>query len=65
MHAAPPAYFQEFQLAKVVRLLSREKVDRLPERAREVAEYRKCGLSFNQRHRLDSPVLRDGWAPHE
>ncbi|MGH3888316.1 MAG: hypothetical protein ACRDSZ_17410 [Pseudonocardiaceae bacterium] len=30
-----------------VALLSREQIDRLPERAREVVEYRKSGLSLN------------------
>lgn len=37
----------EFQLATFVSLLSREQVERLPERAREVVEYRKSGLSLN------------------
>ena len=30
-----------------VPLLSREQIERLPERAREVVEYRKSGLSLN------------------
>jgi hypothetical protein len=30
-----------------VALLSREQIERLPERAREVVEYRKSGLSLN------------------
>jgi hypothetical protein len=30
-----------------VPLLSKEQIDRLPERAREVVEYRKSGLSLN------------------
>jgi DNA repair photolyase len=34
-------------LATFVPLLSREQVERLPERAREVVEYRKSGLSLN------------------
>jgi DNA repair photolyase len=35
------------QVATRVALLSREQIDRLPERAREVVEYRKSGLSLN------------------
>ncbi len=34
-------------MATFVPLLSREQVERLPERAREVVEYRKSGLSLN------------------
>lgn len=34
-------------VSTVVQLLSREQVDRLPERPREVVEYRKSGLSLN------------------
>lgn len=34
-------------MATVVPLLAREQVERLPERAREVVEYRKSGLSLN------------------
>ena len=30
-----------------VALLSRDQIDQLPERAREVVEYRKSGLSLN------------------
>jgi DNA repair photolyase len=37
----------ENYVSTVVPLLSREQVDRLPERAREVVEYRKSGLSLN------------------
>lgn len=47
MHAASAAQFREFRLATFVPLLSREQVERLPERAREVVEYRKSGLSLN------------------
>ena len=34
-------------MARFVPLLAREQVERLPERAREVVEYRKSGLSLN------------------
>ncbi|MGH3848878.1 MAG: hypothetical protein ACRDRT_04115 [Pseudonocardiaceae bacterium] len=34
-------------MATSVALLSRDQIDRLPERAREVVEYRKSGLSLN------------------
>jgi DNA repair photolyase len=35
------------QVSTLVPLLSREQIDRLPEHAREVVEYRKSGLSLN------------------
>jgi DNA repair photolyase len=34
-------------VATFVSLLARDQVERLPERAREVVEYRKSGLSLN------------------
>ncbi|MEU4803691.1 radical SAM protein [Actinosynnema sp. NPDC023587] len=37
----------ENQVATRVALFTREQIDRLPERAREVVEYRKSGLSLN------------------
>lgn len=38
---------RENQVATFVPLLSRAQIERLPERAREVVEYRKSGLSLN------------------
>src|SRR5437764_8967861 len=35
------------QVSTLIPLLSRAQIDRLPERAREVVEYRKSGLSLN------------------
>jgi hypothetical protein len=37
----------EIQVSISVPLLSREQIDQLPGRAREVVEYRKSGLSLN------------------
>src|SRR6266567_5110421 len=41
------ATWEEDQVSTFVPLLTRKQIDRLPERAREVVEYRKSGLSLN------------------
>jgi len=44
---SPAAASEETVLSTIVPLLTREQLDRLPERAREIIEYRKSGLSLN------------------
>lgn len=45
--SAPDGTTGDGQVTIGVVLLSRDQIERLPERAREVVEYRKSGLSLN------------------